>query len=75
MNEMEVAYGTNGSCLQKKWKLLMKRMEVAYVFADIMQKENRTNLINRLIFDALCLLTPFFNTKIIKLSPVFRYIK
>ena len=36
MNEMEVAYGTNGSCLWNKWKLLMKRMEVAYVFTDIM---------------------------------------
>ena len=36
MNELEVAYETNGSCLQKKWKLLMKQMEVAYVFADIM---------------------------------------
>jgi hypothetical protein len=46
----EVAYETFGSCLWNKWKLLMKRIEVAYLFGDIMQNKNHISFLKKCDF-------------------------
>ena len=38
-NQTEVAYETDGCCLQNGWKLLIKQMGVAYVFGVIMKNK------------------------------------
>ena len=43
--QTDVAYETDGYCLQNEWKLLIKQMGVAYVFGDIMK--NKPDKLNK----------------------------